>query len=183
MGLEANVMLFTIPLIAAGLVMLWRFHRVQRYIEEDIEWQTLLFFIFLFAQAGTIKFTGVSDILAQRLASAIGNNTAFLGSIIVWVSSIVSSVVDNVVVVASFIPIIQSFQSIGIAVEKLWWALLFGACFGGNITIIGSTANIVAVGLLESEENIKITFLNWIWIGLIVGLATTAISWLYLIMM
>ena len=162
--------------------MLWRFHRVQRYIEEDIEWQTLLFFIFLFAQAGTIKFTGVSDILAERLASAIGNNTAFLSTIIVWVSSIVSSIVDNVVVVASFIPIIQSFETMGMAVQKLWWALLFGACFGGNITIIGSTANIVAVGLLESEKNIKITFFNWIWVGLVIGIATTGISWLYLAM-
>lgn len=181
LGLEANVMLFTIPLLAAGIVMVWRFHRVQRYIEEDIEWQTLLFFIFLFAQAGTIKFTGVSDIFARSLASLTDNNIVFLSSMIIWISSIVSSIVDNVVVVASFIPIIQSFESMGIAAQKLWWALLFGGCFGGNITIIGSTANIVAVGLLESEKNIKIAFINWFWIGLLIGLVTTAVSWAYLL--
>lgn len=183
LGLEANVMLFTIPLISAGIVMMWRFNRVKRYIEEDIEWQTLLFFIFLFAQAGTIKFTGVSDVLAGRLAAVIGSNATSLSTMVIWVSSVFSSIVDNVVVVASFIPIIQSFQSIGIDVDKLWWALLFGGCFGGNITVIGSTANIVAVGLLENERDIKITFLNWFWIGLGVGIITTAISWVYLIFM
>jgi Na+/H+ antiporter NhaD/arsenite permease-like protein len=66
-------------------------------------------------------------------------------------------------------------------VKPLWWALLFGGCFGGNITLIGSTANIVALGILEKERKIKISFFRWLKIGLVVGLVTTSIVWLFLI--
>jgi Na+/H+ antiporter NhaD/arsenite permease-like protein len=93
----------------------------------------------------------------------------------IWISAIGSSILDNVVLVAAFIPIIQSFQNIN--AQPLWWALLFGGCLGGNITIVGSTANIVAAGILEKEKNIKINFLYWLWIGLIVGIVTVSIVW------
>jgi len=53
--------------------------------------------------------------------------------------------------------------------------LLFGGCLGGNITLIGSTANIVAIGILEKERRIKISFFAWFRIGLVVGLTTTLI--------
>jgi Na+/H+ antiporter NhaD/arsenite permease-like protein len=79
------------------------------------------------------------------------------------------------VLVAAFIPIIQSFQNIN--TQPLWWALLFGGCLGGNITIVGSTANIVAAGILEKERNIKISFLYWLFVGLIVGVVTVTIVW------
>jgi Na+/H+ antiporter NhaD/arsenite permease-like protein len=59
--------------------------------------------------------------------------------------------------------------------------LLFGGCFGGNITLVGSTANIVALGILEKEKNIRITFFRWFWVGLLVGTVTTSIVWLALV--
>jgi Na+/H+ antiporter NhaD/arsenite permease-like protein len=62
----------------------------------------------------------------------------------------------------------------------LWWALLFGGCLGGNITMIGSTANIVALGILEKERDVKIEFLRWLKIGAVVGIVTTMIVWLFL---
>jgi Na+/H+ antiporter NhaD/arsenite permease-like protein len=55
--------------------------------------------------------------------------------------------------------------------------LLFGGCFGGNITLVGSTANIVALGILEKEKNIHMTFFRWFWIGLTVGVITTLVVW------
>lgn len=88
---------------------------------------------------------------------------------------------DNVVLVAAVIPIVQGFEGLGVGVQPLWWALLFGGCFGGNITLIGSTANIVALGLLEKERNIHMTFLRWVGIGLVVGITTTAIAWIALL--
>ncbi|MBN1405654.1 MAG: hypothetical protein JW946_03970 [Candidatus Omnitrophica bacterium] len=182
LGLESNTMLFIIPILAAAVVMIWRSHRVLHYIEEDVEWMTLLFFIFFFAQAGTLQYTNASGILADKLLLLTGNNINILTPVILWVSSITSSMLDNVVVVASFIPVIQSFQIVGPAAgQKMWWALLFGACLGGNITIIGSTANIVALGLIEKERKIKIRFLQWFKPGLAVGVFTTAIVWLYLL--
>ncbi|PIR66161.1 MAG: hypothetical protein COU52_00320, partial [Candidatus Omnitrophica bacterium CG10_big_fil_rev_8_21_14_0_10_43_8] len=97
------------------------------------------------------------------------------------ISTIGSSLLDNVVLVAAFIPVIQSFGSININLQPLWWALLFGGCFGGNITLVGSTANIVALGILEKEKNIKMTFFRWLGVGFIVGIVTTSIVWVALL--
>ena len=62
-----------------------------------------------------------------------------------------------------------------------WWALLFAACFGGNITVIDSTANIIAVGTLEKQRNMTISFKYWLKIGLIVGVVTLVFVYLCLI--
>lgn len=180
-SLQANTILLVIPLISSGAVMIWKWRRARKYIEKDVEWWTLLFFLLLFAQAGTLKYTGATDILAGRIARVTGNNPHFLSATILWISTIGSSILDNVVLVAAFIPIVQGFQTLNLNLQPLWWALLFGGCFGGNITVVGSTANIVALGILEKEKNIRVTFFRWFWIGLTVGLVTTSIVWLILV--
>ncbi len=179
-GLEPNTVLLTLPLISSGLVMAWKWKKARGYIEKDVEWWTLLFFMLLFAQAGTLKYTGATDVLARNLAGLAGNSVPILTAIVLWVSTIGSSVLDNVVLVAAFIPMIQSFQGLGLNLQPLWWALLFGGCLGGNITLVGSTANIVAIGILEKERNIHVTFFRWFWVGLTVGLITTVIVWVAL---
>lgn len=179
-NLEANTLLLSIPLISAGCVMIWKWSKAREYIEKDVDWWTLIFFLLLFAKAGTLKYTGATDVLAKKIAQAIGNNPYFLTSAILWQSAIGSSILDNVVLVAAFIPIVQSFKELGFALQPLWWALLFGGCLGGNITLVGSTANIVALGILEKEKNIRMTFLRWFWVGLTVGVVTTTVVWLAL---
>ncbi|MBU1630229.1 MAG: anion permease [Candidatus Omnitrophica bacterium] len=176
-NLEPNTILLTMPLFSSGCVMMWKWRRARDYIEKDVEWWTLLFFMLLFAQAGTLKYTGATDVLAQKLVSLAGHNLMSLTGLVLWVSAIGSSILDNVVLVAAFIPVIQSFQALNLNLHPLWWALLFGGCFGGNITIVGSTANIVALGIMEKEKDIKISFLQWFWIGSVVGIITTSIVW------
>ena len=180
-NLETNTLLLSIPLISAGLVMVWKCKKARSYIEKDVDWWTLLFFLLLFAQAGTLKYAGVTDVLAKKIFSAAGTNPSVLIGTILWTSSFASSILDNVVLVTAFIPIVQSFKDLGVALQPLWWALLFGGCLGGNITLVGSTANIVALGIMEKEKNIRITFFRWFWIGLTVGVVTTSIVWLALI--
>jgi Na+/H+ antiporter NhaD/arsenite permease-like protein len=176
-GLKPNTVLLVLPLVSSGLVMAWKWQRARDYIEKDVEWWTLLFFLLLFAQAGTLKYTGATDVLAQRLAGAAGNSLPVLIGMVLWVSTIGSSILDNVVLVAAFIPVIQSFQALNLNLHPLWWALLFGGCLGGNITLVGSTANIVALGILEKEKNIRMTFMRWFGIGLTVGVVTTMVVW------
>jgi Na+/H+ antiporter NhaD/arsenite permease-like protein len=141
----------------------------------------LLFFLLLFAQAGTLKYTGATDVLAGKLIGLTKSNPAILTGMTLWISAIGSSILDNVILVAAFIPIIQSFEDLGFALQPLWWALLFGGCLGGNITLVGSTANIVALGILEKEKNIRMNFFRWFWVGLTVGIVTTGIVWLALV--
>lgn len=181
LGLNVNTILLTSPLIFGGIAMIWKWTKARGFIEKDVEWWTLLFFLLLFAQAGALHYTGATDVLASKLLLWCQQSRITLVGAVLWLSAIGSSMLDNVVLVAAFIPIIKSFQGLGINIEPLWWALLFGGCLGGNITIIGSTANIVALGILEKEKRIKIGFFRWFRIGIIVGIFTTSLAWLLLL--
>jgi Na+/H+ antiporter NhaD/arsenite permease-like protein len=180
--LAPNTILLIMPLFSSGLVMIWKWRKARDYIERDVEWWTLLFFMFLFAQAGTLQYTGATDELARRLAAVAGNSWIFLTGLILWISAIGSSILDNVVLVAALIPVIQSFKAMNITLQPLWWALLFGGCLGGNITLVGSTANIIALGILEKEKKVRMTFMRWFGIGLTVGIVTTCIVWAALLL-
>jgi len=174
-SLPPNTVLLVVPLVTSGLIMVWKHHKARKFIEKDVEWWTLLFFLLLFVQAGTLKYTGATIFIAKHMLEATGNNLNLLISSILWISTIGSSMLDNVVLVAAFIPVVQGFQNLNLNLQPLWWALLFGGCLGGNITLIGSTANIVAVGIVEKEKHLKISFLTWFWVGLSVGLVTVLI--------
>jgi len=181
LGLEHNTVLFIAPLLASGFIFIWKRHNARKHIERDVEWWTLLFFLFLFGQAGALRYTGATNVLAGYLAQITQSSFNILTGCILWISSIGSSILDNVVLVATVIPVIQDFNVLGINVQALWWALLFGGCFGGNITLVGSTANIVALGILEKEKKLKVTFLEWLGIGLTVGIITTVVVWIALL--
>ena len=119
--------------------------------------------------------------IVKHMLAVTGNNISLLTGAMLWISAIGSSVLDNVVLVAAVIPVVQGFESLNMNLQSLWWALLFGGCLGGNITLIGSTANIVAIGILEKEKRLEISFLDWFWVGLTVGLITTFIVMLALV--
>jgi Na+/H+ antiporter NhaD/arsenite permease-like protein len=174
-GLSPNTVLLVVPLVASGLVMIWKHQKARKYIEKDVEWWTLIFFLLLFVQAGTLKYTGATVFIAKHMLAITGSNLNLLTCSMLWISALGSSVLDNVVLVAAFIPVVQGFQSLNMNLHPLWWALLFGGCLGGNITLIGSTANIVAIGILEKEKRLKISFLDWFGVGVTVGLITTLI--------
>jgi Na+/H+ antiporter NhaD/arsenite permease-like protein len=180
-NIEPNTILLTMPLLSSGCVLIWKWKRAREYIEKDVEWWTLLFFMFLFVQAGTLQYTGATDALARHLSAIAGDSWQFLTGIILWISTIGSSILDNVVLVAAIIPVIQSFKLANISLHPLWWALLFGGCLGGNITLVGSTANIVALGILEKHKKVRMTFMRWFGVGATVGVITTMIVWIALL--
>ncbi len=179
LALEENTVLIILPVIFAGIVLILAHKKAVEYIHHEIEWDSILFFLFLFAQAGVLQSSGIARKIAETIVSFSKSNLALLNFGVVFSSGILSSVLDNTVVVASFIPIIFNIKKTIVHSSSLWWALLFGACFGGNITMIGSTANIVALGMFEKKYNFKMKFLEWFKIGLAVGIITMFISFLF----
>jgi Na+/H+ antiporter NhaD/arsenite permease-like protein len=83
---------------------------------------------------------------------------------------------DNILAVATFIPIVNSMSELGIYNYPLWWGLLFGGTFFGNLTLIGSTANIVALGMLERQKVGHITLAEWIKPGAMVSVPTLLLA-------
>jgi len=173
--LSQNSMLIIAPLICAGIVMILRPGRARHYIDTEVDWWTLLFFMLLFAVAGTLEHTGVDRVMANGFSKVCGTTPVTLVPFIFVASAIGSAFVDNVIFVAAFCPVIEQL-SLSVKALPLWWALLFGACFGGNITMIGSTANIVALGMLEKRSGEHITFFQWFKIGAVATLLSAVIA-------
>ena len=178
LGLEPNTMLVAAPLTIAGLIMVFRSHRARHYVESSVEWWSLLFFMMLFAVSFALEHCGVTDIIAGEIAPTDGAapNKFLLTPLIVAITAVGSAFVDNIVFVSTFIPIIKKIVATAPAMQPLWWALLFGACFGGNITAIGSTANLVASSLLGKRYSIKVAFLEWLKVGVLVGVVSCAVA-------
>jgi Na+/H+ antiporter NhaD/arsenite permease-like protein len=171
LGVAKNTLLIVAPLAISGLLMIWKNERARHYVESEVEWWTLLFFMMLFAVAGSLEKTGVTQQLAANFTNAFGNNPIILSTVILFTTAAGSAFVDNIVFVAAFIPIIKE-----IGTESLWWALIFGGCFGGNITLIGSTANIVALGMIEKRYHKHISFFEWFRFGIVIGIITCIIA-------
>lgn len=180
-NLEENSLLMITPIVFAGIALLYRRDRMRHYVEREVEWPSVLFFLFLFALAGVVKYSGLSDIIAHGLIEKFGNPASLLSGVLIYSSGLLSGVLDNTVVVATYIPIVQSLGGLNINIKPLWWAILFGACYGGNITVIGSTANIVAMDILEKRCNAKISFLAWLKIGLVVGIITITAAYVSIV--
>ena len=175
LGLEKNSVLLVMPLICAGIVMILKPDRARHYIENEVDWWTLIFFMLLFSVAGTLEHTHVDKLMADGFSKVAGKTPGTLVPFIFSVSAIGSAFVDNVIFVAAFSPVIEELSNT-VKDLPLWWALLFGACFGGNITMIGSTANIVALGMLEKHGGHQVGFFQWLKIGALCTLVSGALA-------
>ena len=147
-----------------------------------VEWPTLFFFIGLFILTGGLEETGVLNVISDRIIGMTDNFTILL-IVVLWLSGIVSMLVDNIPFVAVMIPIIFDIQEVYSAnpnVALLWWALSLGACLGGNGTLIGASANVVGASL-ATKEGVPITFMRYTKAALPLTLMTLIISSLYLL--
>jgi Na+/H+ antiporter NhaD/arsenite permease-like protein len=127
-------------------------------IEKDIEWPTLIFFIFLFIIVGAVEESGLLALIADWILELSKGDFVAACSLIIWVAAIMSAFVDNIPFTATMLPIVGYLSTvIPDSGNTLWWALALGACFGGNGTIIGASANVVTLGIAEAR-GYRITF-------------------------
>ncbi len=174
--LEKNTMLLGTALIASGITLFLEREGARELVERRVDWWTLTFFLILFSSVGTLKFVGVTGVVAGRLLSISGEDIGGILLIFSIVAAVLSAFMDNVLAVATLIPIVQEIANLGIQSFPLWWGTLFAGTFFGNLTMIGSTANIVAVGMLERRKMGVVTLLQWIKPGAIVSIPTFALA-------
>jgi Na+/H+ antiporter NhaD/arsenite permease-like protein len=163
-----------VALGASALALVWVRPDVSKTLQR-VEWSVLIFFSALFVMVGGLEAAGVLEAVATLMARAGELHPVALGVLTIWIVAGLSAVVDNVPITIALIPIIQELEAAGMEVRPLWWALAFGAGFGGNGTIIGSTANIVVASLSERTRT-PITAALWNKRGLPVMLATCAVT-------
>ncbi|MBN2256370.1 MAG: ArsB/NhaD family transporter [Anaerolineaceae bacterium] len=163
-----------IAIAAAAAAMIWVRPNVKDTLMR-IEWSVLIFFAGLFVIVGGLNAAGVFDVLVQALAGLHIEQPLLFSILLIWVVAGLSAIVDNVPITIAMIPVIQGLGSTGMNITPLWWALVFGAGFGGNGTIIGSSANII-VACLSEKTRTPITTRLWSKSGLPVMLATCTVA-------
>jgi Na+/H+ antiporter NhaD/arsenite permease-like protein len=177
-----------------GAVTLLLVSRIDPHdVLADVEWPTIFFFIGLFIVVGGIEKTGLMDMIASAVIGVVGGNFALAALGLLWFAGISSAIVDNIPAVATLIPLTFSMARLlfpelsGLedfelaahpSVMPLWWSLALGACLGGNGTLVGASANVVAVGIAERRGD-RIGFWGFTRVGLPFALVSLVISSVY----
>jgi len=183
--LQVPLQLDTATIAMAGgllLVVIGSRKKVEKILVNDIDWITIFFFIGLFMIVEGLVFTGFIDLLAASVIKVTGGEPKTTSMVILWLSGAFSAIIDNVPFVAAMIPMIEK---LGVYIgdpsklHPLWWSLALGTCLGGNGTLIGASANIVAVGI-ANRNGFKISFKDYTKIGAIFTLNSIILSTLYI---
>jgi Na+/H+ antiporter NhaD/arsenite permease-like protein len=155
-----------------------------RSVEDTISkvnWTVILFFMGLFLIIGSVKATGALDLLARQVVAVSGGNVAVLISLLTVFSAFASSIVDNIPVAATLIPLVQNISGPDIPAEPLWWSLVIGCNLGGNGTPIGSISCVIALYTLKKEAHITVGWGEFIKLGGTIMLIQTAGAIVYLL--
>jgi Na+/H+ antiporter NhaD/arsenite permease-like protein len=180
-----------VALIGAVLTLLVTTpHELEEALEK-VEWSTLLFFAGLFVLVHSLDLMGVIKWIGEQVVYTIsqfddsGTQLTVAILLLLWVSAIASAFIDNIPYTATMVPVVLVMAQpivnggeLGLPLQPLIWALAFGACLGGNGTLIGASANVVTAGMAE-EEGYKISFNEFFKTGFPVMIITTAIVTLY----
>lgn len=171
-----NIILGAVALLWAvqhDRVSAWQ--TVKRY-----EYPTIAFLTGIFVLAYTMNAFGWVKAIGDLISGLVGNNQFLAYTIIVWVSVIISAFVDNIAYVAVMLPVTQVLsQTIGGHSFLYAAGLLIGACLGGNITPIGASCNVVAMGMLRREGH-AVSFWQFAKVGLPFTLAATTAGYVFI---
>jgi len=151
------------------------------HVLEEVEWSTLLFFTGLFILVGALEEYGMIEWIAHNVFMNVGDNPYVIVLMVLWVSGIASGFLDNIPFTITMIPVVElMLESNPIPNNILWWALALGACLGGNITMIGSSANIVSVGIAK-KYGVDISFIDFMKKGLVITFISLILASIYLV--
>jgi Na+/H+ antiporter NhaD/arsenite permease-like protein len=173
----------TIALSAAVLLMLrTKKLNIDHFLNNEIEWGTIIFFIGLFIMVGALEETGIIKLFSKGILSLTDGNMKHTAISIVWTSGIASAFIDNIPFVATMIPMIKD---IALTIEPqqvfpLWWALSLGACFGGNGTLIGASANLISASICK-KSNYPISFMTFTKYGAIITFINLILATVFII--
>jgi Na+/H+ antiporter NhaD/arsenite permease-like protein len=176
LGVEPSVVA-----IVGGLTLLAASRLSAEGVARDVEWPTLAFFAGLFVMVGGLVNTGVIETVARQAADAVEGRLGLATISLLWVSAVLSAIVDNIPYVATMSPVVAELVAADGTDrgQVLWWSLALGADLGGNATAVGASANVVMLGLAERAGR-RISFWEFTRYGIVVTAITVALATPYL---
>jgi Na+/H+ antiporter NhaD/arsenite permease-like protein len=181
--------LFTVATIAIGGAVVMLLVTSPHHVEEQldsVEWTTIIFFAGLFIMIHGLQYMGLIEMIAELISDTVSkaseaNRLMVAVLLLLWVSAIASAFIDNIPYTATMVPVVielASDETLGLELGPLAWALALGACLGGNGTIIGASANVVAAGLAEESGN-DISFNRFFRTGFPIMILTLLLATVY----
>jgi len=166
----------TIALAGATILMLWG-RSDPHHVLREIEWTTLFFFVGLFITVEAVVHVGIIEAVAQAALRLTGGDLSLTSMLLIWMSAIVSGIVDNIPYTATMVPVVKSLGQ-AMPIDPLWWSLALGACLGGNLTLVGASANVVVVSIAERSGH-PISFLHFMRYGVITTFFSLVLASIY----
>lgn len=147
----------SVPMLAGGSVLfaygvLSRRIRMMDFLEKEMEWPTVLFLVFLFILVGALREVGALSFLVEAVRPVFSASPAVGVSLLLWAGALSAAFADNLPFTAAMLPVAAHLQASlpELHPQVLWWALALGVSLGGNGTLIGGSANMVAMGIASS---------------------------------
>jgi Na+/H+ antiporter NhaD/arsenite permease-like protein len=181
----------TIALSGAGILLMLqslpqaraaRSDQLNRAL-SDVEWTMLIFLVGLFVMIGAVQKAGVLAVIGKFLLAVSGHSPGMAATILLWLSALLSAIVDNVPYVAAMIPVVKGIAPAldgANAAGPMWWALALGAGLGGNGTLIGASANI-AVAALAERGGLRFSFVEFALRAFPLMLASVGVAQVYIL--
>ncbi|RMF82576.1 MAG: hypothetical protein D6744_05930 [Planctomycetota bacterium] len=155
-----------VAMIAAAVMLLLHAKDVEHAL-DDVEWSLVFFFVGLFIIIGVMAQAGVLLEIGRLLSAVTGAAGSFGAVALMWLTAAFSSVTDNIPLAAMLAKIFGPTPDVAAQVPReQWWAVVFGANLGGNVTPIGSASTVVAVTIMKKHK-LKIGFLEFVKLGVV----------------
>ena len=165
--------------LAGAMALILISKKEPEEIFEKVEWPTLFFFMGLFIMVEGLVEVGVIQMLAEATLSLTKGDFQKTALFIGILSSSVSPIIDNIPYTTTMLPLIKNLETAFPNVDALWWSLALGACLGGNATLIGASANVVAANISKKNGKV-ISFIEYLKYGLPLTFVTIVIAMIYL---
>jgi Na+/H+ antiporter NhaD/arsenite permease-like protein len=170
-----------IAILGAVAMLLWVTPDIESMLTV-VDWTTLMFFISLFIVVGAIQEVGLISIIAEAIGQFVGDNLTVATLVVIWSSAILSGVIANIPFTAAMLPVVGFLtQTIpGASNQVLFYSLSIGSAMGGNSTLIGASANLVAAGIAD-RAGYRISYGEFFKIGAPAMIITVAVGTLWLL--
>ena len=127
------------------------------------------------------KIAGAIKLASEKLLAITAGDVEKTSVLMIWASGIFSAVADNIPYVATMIPMVSEMEAAmgSAAIAPVWWSLALGSCLGGNGTLVGASANVVAAGI-AGKSGFKITFWEFTRYSFLIMLLTLLFANIYI---
>jgi len=165
-GFLAGLNLAWTAMAGAALVMVLA-RRDTHGVLRLVDWHLLLFFAALFIVVGGLSDTGLPEAIYSRLQAIFGSSVPAQAWNLTWFSVVGSNVFSNV----PFVLVAGNWIARFAEPTLMWKVLALATTFAGNLTIVGSVANMIVVE--SARDHIQVSFWDYARFGIPITILTT----------